>query len=125
MGNAPELFDILILLFYLVSGFPSKIGCSMTRIQAFTPDFGRVLALFDHTRACDVLAQKAGMKLTGEDVRKLLFSGEDSLAKKHESGVLAPRDFFAEVRQLLALREEFDYEEFEKVWKEIFDPIPG
>lgn len=86
-------------------------------------DFGNVLGLFDHPKACRRLSSRTKGRLSPVEIRSMIFGGPDAPAKKHEDGSLNRREFYMEVMGLLKLN--ISSPEFSDIWSDIFSPNEG
>jgi HAD superfamily hydrolase (TIGR01509 family) len=88
-------------------------------IRAVIFDLGNVVLPFDHRRACRAAAR--GTTLSAEEVYRRVW-GTD-LVRRFDRGDLAPRAFFAELRQLIGYRGRDA--ELRRAWNDIFRPDPA
>ena len=91
-------------------------------IKAVLFDFGNVLGLFDHLKACSQLAALTADRHTGEAIRQSLFAS-NGLATMFEMGQIDDRTFMRSVCRDLEIFPFDNMGEFEKLWGDIFtDP---
>jgi len=81
-------------------------------------DFGKVLASFDHLKACKKLA--CYCNIPPVLILERLFSGENAPAKLHELGRISSQQFYNEVLRLLPFSKDITFSEFSEIWKDIF-----
>lgn len=84
------------------------------QIRAILFDLGNVLVSFDHTRAASRIAPFAGRK--ADEIYELFFDSQ--LTGLFEEGKIPAFDFFLKVKEIL--RCDLPYEEFVRIWNEIF-----
>ncbi len=96
----------------------------MYQINHILFDFGRVLGLFNHMKACDKLAELTGGRITGEEIRTSLFA-PDGLATQFEVGKLDERAFMRSACSELGLFPFDDMDQFRELWGDIFEEVPG
>lgn len=87
---------------------------SAKTIKTVIFDLGRVLIDFDHMRAAARIAEFT--KMRKEDIFRLFF--DSGLTGLFEEGKISAPQFFLEVKEMLALR--CDYETFASIWNDIF-----
>jgi len=78
-------------------------------------DLGNVIINFDHNIALKKISNYTTKDV--DQIYKLVFSSD--LIKDFEKGLIAPQDFFSNLRRTLCL-ENLDYSEFVSIWNEIF-----
>jgi|GEM_PF-1502725 len=81
-------------------------------------DFGRVLATFDHGKACAELARYS--VLSPEEILNISHQESDAPGKRHEAGTLSPVAFFEEMKHRAHLSPELSFEKFSHIWSDIF-----
>lgn len=89
-------------------------------IRGIIFDFGRVIAGFDHLKACRALGEQAG--IDSDEVYARLFNA--GLTTLHESGELTSRDFYVRSCETLDLTD-LSFEKFSDIWKDIFIESAG
>jgi FMN phosphatase YigB (HAD superfamily) len=90
------------------------------RIRAIVFDFGKVLAEFDHMKTCAGLAKFSISNLTESEIHKIIF--EEGLEKEYDSGKIGSHDFFIAVCRKINASIELNFDEFAKIWGNIFTP---
>lgn len=87
-------------------------------IKAIIFDLGRVILDFDWMIACDNLSKYAG--ISGKEIKKIVFDG--GLEFELERGECTPEEFHERVVD--ATGADVSYEDFVRLWGEIFSPNP-
>jgi len=91
----------------------------MTSERVILFDLGKVLIDFDHSIAVRKIKPFCG--LDEKSIYNLFFDSD--ITDKFERGVIAPFDFFQEVKKML--NADMEYKQFVPIWNEIFTPHPG
>ena len=87
-------------------------------IRAIILDLGNTIIPFDFTRGYREM--QAVCSLSPDEMRHRI--GGSDLVVRFESGRIAPKDFVAQLSELLGLRVTYD--EFRRMWSSIFLPDP-
>jgi putative hydrolase of the HAD superfamily len=85
-------------------------------IRTLIFDLGKVIIPFDFSRGYRQMEELCGV--SAADIPKRI--GTTDLVIRLETGLIAPRDFVAELSQLLGLNVEYD--QFCRIWSSIFLP---
>jgi len=87
-------------------------------IRAIVFDFGKVLAEFDHMKTCEILTRFSN--LNSLEIYKIIF--QEELEKEYDSGKISSFDFFVAVGKKISASIMLSYDEFTKIWGDIFIP---
>ncbi len=88
-------------------------------IRLIICDFGGVICSFDYDLFCARMAQRTGRTLP--EIRDAAFAV--GLQREFESGMLSGREYHRAV--MAGLGQDIPYEEFCRMYGDIFTPIPG
>jgi len=86
-------------------------------ITAMIWDWGNVLGRFDHIKACQKLALRSAASF--DEILKIFYSGDEALAKLHDTGAITPARFFSLAQRLCRLDEQMTFEEFRDIWRSV------
>jgi putative hydrolase of the HAD superfamily len=91
----------------------------MMKQKAIIFDFGNVLGIFDHMKACKRLAVYAKVA-TAEDIYTFAMAGV--CHTNREIGKMSPKEFFVVASKRFQFDTRFSFEEFCDIWGDIFSP---
>jgi len=88
----------------------------MNKITTIIFDFGNVIAFFNHMKTCSGLVKYSS--LSKEEIYAKIFKSD--LEKKFDEGIITPEEFFVLVKKDTQLNNEIDFDEFSRIWANIF-----
>lgn len=87
--------------------------------KAVVFDFGNVLGLFDHMKACKRLAVHSKIA-TAKDI--YAFAIPSAINAERETGKMSPKEFFTRLSAEFNFDSSLSFEEFFGIWGDIFTP---